>query len=123
MVVAKDRLLRAYGAETHVMRLQGFLFFATGADMVGCVERRLERAKRGGAPPLVSEKRNLNVSQAPPPHLTLQSTSKRARKRWMDETSSCFALILDASHCALAALSFSLLCMCLPPLFMTPSLI
>ena len=53
LIYCKDRLLRAHGAETHMMRLQGFLFFATGADMIGCVERRLERGRRGLAPPLV----------------------------------------------------------------------
>jgi len=36
-----EQVLHAFGASTHIVRLQGYLFFTEGADIVASVERRL----------------------------------------------------------------------------------
>ena len=41
---AASKILEKYGASVHIIRLQGFLFFATGADLVAAVQRRLDKS-------------------------------------------------------------------------------
>ncbi len=49
----QEKVLREFGSVVHVLRLQGYLFFATGADMILAIEKRLEAASTGSAKPLL----------------------------------------------------------------------
>ena len=48
----ETKTLASFGDSTHVLRLQGYMFFATGADLIATVERRLAQAQTS-APPLL----------------------------------------------------------------------